>query len=101
PRSLCWLLAAAVVDAWLALLAGVYSRVTPQKLWDGAWQVPAGGPITTHFGEVRSYNGSPPSGHHSGTDIGAEEGTPVLCTNSGKVAMARQLQQRGNMVIVD
>ena len=57
--------------------------------------------VTTRFGEQRSYNGTPASGHHSGTDLGANEGAPIAATNSGRVAMARQLRVRGNMVVVD
>ncbi len=90
-----------VTASELALLRGVYSRYTPEKLWDGPWVLPVGGDITTRFGEERSYNGAPVSGHHSGTDLGAAAGTPVGATNAGRVAMARQVQLRGNMVIID
>jgi murein DD-endopeptidase MepM/ murein hydrolase activator NlpD len=83
------------------LLRSVYSQVTPVKFWDGPWLVPAPGEITTQFGEQRSYNGGPPLGHHSGTDIGSAEGNPVIATNHGRVVLARQLRLRGNMVIVD
>jgi murein DD-endopeptidase MepM/ murein hydrolase activator NlpD len=85
----------------LNLLKGVYEKVTPQKLWSGAWQLPVDGAITARYGEQRSINGSPPSGHHGGTDIGVPEGTPVHATNSGRVVLARQLHVRGNMVIID
>ncbi len=57
--------------------------------------------FTTRFGGQRSYNGSPPAGHHGGTDIGADTGTPVAATNTGRVVLARQLRLRGNMVIID
>jgi murein DD-endopeptidase MepM/ murein hydrolase activator NlpD len=99
--DLTGLLDPAVGDAEAAQLAKVYGAVTPRKLWDGPWQLPDPGAITTRFGEQRSYNGSPPSGHHGGTDIGAEAGTPVVATNSGTVVLARQLQLRGNMVVID
>ncbi len=84
-----------------AALARVYSGMTNEKLWQTGWLPPTGGPITTRFGERRSYNGSPADGHHSGTDIGAPDGTPVSVTNSGRVVFTRQMQLRGNMVIVD
>ena len=97
---------AALLDPRLAadettILNGIYSKVTNEKLWTGAWNQPVAGAVTTRFGEERSYNGSPPGGHHSGTDIGAPAGAPVLATNSGRVALARQLRLRGNMVAVD
>lgn len=90
-----------VVANELTLLKGVYTKVTPQKLWSGAWQLPVDGAITARYGEQRSINGSPPSGHHGGTDIGVIEGTPVHATNSGRVVLARQLHVRGNMIIID
>lgn len=85
----------------LTALTRVYSGMTYEKLWSGAWAQPVPGAITTRFGEKRSYNGAPASGHHSGTDIGAGAGAPVGATNSGRVVMARQLALRGNMVVVD
>ena len=85
----------------LAMLKRLYSGVTPEKLWTGAWGLPVNGAITARYGEQRSINGSTPSGHHGGTDIGAEMGTPVLSTNSGRVIMARELKVRGNMVVID
>ena len=85
----------------LALLKAIYSGVTPAKLWDGPWLMPVNGVVTARYGEQRSINGSAPSGHHSGTDLGAMEGTPVTATNSGRVVLAKQLKVRGNMVIID
>lgn len=90
-----------VVAAENALLASVYATFTPEKLWDGPWRVPVDGVVTARFGEQRSINGSEPGGHHGGTDFGAEEGTPVVATNSGRVVLARQLDVRGNMVVID
>lgn len=85
----------------LQQLALYYGAVTNQKFWEMGWLVPVEGTITTRFGEQRSYNGGPITGHHLGTDIGADAGTPVAATNAGRVVAARQLQLRGNMVIVD
>lgn len=97
------LLDPATTNREVGFLKSIYAQVTPQKLWksEESWRLPVNGILTTRFGEVRSYNGSEPSGHHSGTDIGAELGAPVLATNSGRVAMARQLELRGNMVVID
>jgi len=90
-----------VVSDELAILTAMYSGVTPEKLWDGPWFIPTIGGLTARFGEQRSINGSVPSGHHGGTDIGAIEGTPVVATNRGRVVLARALKVRGNMVIID
>lgn len=95
------LLDPAVSAAELEMLQGVYRLVTPIKLWDGLWQIPVQGGLTSRFGEQRSYAGEEPSGHHTGTDISALEGTPVIATNNGRVVLARELQVRGNMVIID
>lgn len=101
PASLTPLLDPAVANAELATLAKVYGTVTPEKLWAGQWQLPVQGTITTRFGDQRSYNGAPPAGRHGGSDIGAEAGAPVIASNGGRVVFARQLQIRGNMVILD
>ena len=85
----------------LAQMKAVYAKVTPQKLWAGGWLLPLDGPVTARFGEQRSVNGSEPSGHHGGTDLGVPEGRPVAATNSGKVVMAKALQIHGNTVIID
>lgn len=95
------LLDPAVSEAEVEMLAALYRRVTPTKLWDGVWQLPVDGGLTSRFGEQRSVNGNEPAGHHAGTDISALEGTPVLATNNGKVVLAEQLQVRGNMVVID
>jgi hypothetical protein len=95
------LLDPAVTSEEFAMLKSLYSGVTPEKLWEGTWQLPVTGAVTARYGEQRSINGSVPSGHHGGTDLGAEIGTPVLATNSGRVVLARQLKVRGNMVVID
>lgn len=102
PAEKTDLLAPGVAEAETVILRQFYDVTTREKLWDNmAWLVPAPGDITTQMGEQRSYNGSAPSGHHSGTDFGAEEGTPVGATNRGRVVMARQTRIHGNMIIVD
>lgn len=90
------------LDLETKLLARMYKTSTPLKLWDqAAWQAPTNGVLTARFGEQRSINGSLPSGHHGGTDLGSPEGTPVFATNTGSIIMVRQLHLRGNMVIID
>jgi murein DD-endopeptidase MepM/ murein hydrolase activator NlpD len=84
-----------------AILDRVYSTVTPEKMWDGIWHYPVQGDVTARFGQQRSVGGSEPSGHHSGTDIGANEGIPVAAANSGTVVLARELTAHGNTVIID
>ena len=101
PARLQQLLNPGVSDREEAFLADVYATITPAKLWSGPWRLPVEGVVTTRFGERRSYNKAPATGHHSGTDLGAPEGVAVSVANRGTVAMARQLQLRGNMVVLD
>ena len=99
--SLAPLLDPGVGEAELAQITAIYRQYTPEKYWTLGWIKPVEGSITTRFGEQRSYNGSPPAGHHGGTDIGADTGTPIAAANNGRVVLARQLSLRGNMVIID
>ncbi|NJD65656.1 MAG: hypothetical protein FIB00_10500, partial [Chloroflexi bacterium] len=96
PEQVTEYLDPAVIAEEEATLKSLYTRVTPEKLWDGFWQLPVAGGLTSRYGEQRSINGSEPSGHHGGTDFGALEGTPVTATNSGKVVLARQMKVHGN-----
>jgi len=90
------------VQEELNLRSAVFAQVTPQKLWTGPFTLPVqGAPITTAFGSARSYNGGPISTHHSGTDFGVAEGTPVAAAAPGRVAYAGMLTTRGLSVIVD
>ena len=90
------------VQEELNIRASVFSRVTPAKLWSGPFILPVqGAPVTTAFGTARSYNGSPPSTHHSGEDFGVATGTPVAASAAGRVAFAGMLTTRGLSVIID
>lgn len=84
-----------------ATLAAVYGNVTPNKLWQGVFALPAAGEFTDPFGTRRSYNGGPATTYHTGMDIAAEEGTPIVAANDGVVAFAGELYLRGNSVIID
>lgn len=88
-------------DREAALLAETYALETPEKLWEGRWRSPVEGGVSSQFGERRAFNDGPVTAQHGGTDFGAPEGTPVTASNSGRVALARQLAVRGNIVIID
>jgi murein DD-endopeptidase MepM/ murein hydrolase activator NlpD len=81
--------------------AAVVAVFTPQKLWSGPFIFPVTGPITSIYGEGRSYNGAPVSSHHNGTDFGAEEGTQIYAAAPGRVAFAGWFATRGNSVLID
>jgi murein DD-endopeptidase MepM/ murein hydrolase activator NlpD len=82
------------------LLASVYAVVTPAILWSGAFVLPAAGEIGDTFGMRRSFDGGSFS-QHTGVDILAGEGAPVVATNSGRVAYAGNLHLRGGSVVID
>jgi len=81
--------------------AAIYSAFTPERLWSGPFLLPVQGPITGVYGAGRSYNGGPVTDYHRGTDITAEEGTPVIAANTGRVAFVGDLSVRGRSVILD
>jgi murein DD-endopeptidase MepM/ murein hydrolase activator NlpD len=88
------------IDQERATLTQVYAGFTPQRLWSGAWILPAAGPITNAFGLQRSINGGAYHGH-TGTDIANDKGTPVVAAASGTVALAGPLYLYGNVVVID
>jgi hypothetical protein len=101
PASLVPLLAPERREAEDKRLAVYYESVTQPKLWQGRFVVPVQGQIVTPFGEVRSYNGAPPSGNHGGIDISAPMGRPVGAANRGKVVAVETVDLRGLVVILD
>jgi len=60
---------------------------------------PAEGIISTPFGAQRYVNGEPRS-PHSGIDIAAPEGTPVINPLAGRVLLARPMYLNGNTVVI-
>jgi murein DD-endopeptidase MepM/ murein hydrolase activator NlpD len=86
----------------LARMEGVFSTVTLEKLWDNtgfALPIP-GGELTSPFGAFRNFNEAVET-RHTGWDVQATLGQPILASAAGKVAFAGLLQIRGNCVIVD
>jgi murein DD-endopeptidase MepM/ murein hydrolase activator NlpD len=71
-----------------------------ERLWKGAFARPVSGESSTTFGQRRIINGQPKS-PHTGVDLRAEEGTPVLASNNGVVALVDQLFFSGKSVILD
>lgn len=99
--SVAALLDPAIVLAEIDRRAAIYSAFTPERLWSGPFLFPVQGPITGVYGAGRSYNGGPVTDYHKGTDIVAEEGAPVVASNTGRVAFAGSLAVRGGSVILD
>ncbi|MEA2007840.1 MAG: LysM peptidoglycan-binding domain-containing protein, partial [Chloroflexota bacterium] len=87
-------------------LASYAAVVTPDKRWDGSFQVPMPsqfsnpGPL---FGERRSFNGSGYYYYHSGLDFSTwgQEGIDILAPASGEVVFIGELVIFGNVTMLN
>ncbi len=82
-------------------LQGIFTVITPEKLWDGPFRRPLDTEITSDFGTRRSYNGGPVTSYHEGTDFHGQVGTPIHAPAAGRVVLAEKLTVRGNTVLID
>ncbi|MGC9359615.1 MAG: M23 family metallopeptidase [Anaerolineae bacterium] len=94
------LLAPEITRPELEIIAAIYATYSPHIAWAGAFAWPVEPRITSEFGTRRNYNGQM-TGFHTGLDLGASAGTPVLAPAPGVVIAAEPLQVRGNAVFVD
>lgn len=71
--------------------------------WTQRFVWPARGRISGVFGAQRVYRGGVPAAYHSGTDIAAGAGAPVVAPADGVVTLAPPpaFSLEGNLVIVD
>jgi murein DD-endopeptidase MepM/ murein hydrolase activator NlpD len=81
-------------------LRAALAEFTPRWLGREGFILPHEGAMRFNFGERRVYNGKRTS-VHSGVDISAARGDPVVASNSGRVALAGNLYFSGNTVILD
>jgi murein DD-endopeptidase MepM/ murein hydrolase activator NlpD len=81
-------------------LNSLFRAFRNEKLWRGAFIRPVEGELSAAFGLRRIINGQR-RGPHTGVDLRAEEGTPVLACNSGIVVLVDQLFFSGKSVILD
>lgn len=82
------------------------SLVTPEKFWQGAFQRPSGGEVTTVYGVRRYYNGEFAQDYfHRGVDYGGGTGAPVVAPAAGRVVLigreADGFRLHGNTIGVD
>ncbi|MDF1535922.1 MAG: M23 family metallopeptidase [bacterium] len=73
---------------------------TRERFWRDGFVIPVEGRISTRFGTGRVLNGKPRSSH-SGVDVAAGKGAPILASNSGKVLLAYDFYLSGKTVVVD
>ncbi len=82
------------------LTMAVYSEPASHWLGHGKFIMPVKDRIKRNFGERRIFNDGFLS-RHRGIDILSPAGTPVRASNSGKVALARDLYYSGNTIIIN
>lgn len=81
--------------------AAIYAAVTPARYWNEPFAVPIPGTTSgSNFGHRRVFNGQSRD-PHSGADLRATTGTPILAANRGRVVLAKDLFFSGNAVFID
>jgi murein DD-endopeptidase MepM/ murein hydrolase activator NlpD len=88
------------VDREARRLETLFQKVRDERLWRGFFIRPVGGELSERFGVNRIINEQHRSSH-TGIDLRAEEGTPVLACNSGVVVLVDDLFFGGKSVLLD
>ena len=81
-------------------MSAAFHHIGLQPLWDSEFLEPVKGTVTGRFGSRRVINGQHKR-PHSGEDIAAPKGTPVLAINKGRVVAAVNHFFSGKGVIID
>lgn len=103
PEDRVYLIDPEVERTEFARLTSIFQNVTNERLWDSGevdFQLPINEDITSQFGAVRVLNGTVET-RHTGWDLRASTGTPVMAMGAAQVAFAGVLDIRGNIVILD
>lgn len=72
----------------------------PRRLWQGLFLAPVPGTITSAFGLRRIVNGSARA-PHSGVDLKASLGDPIVASNHGHVALREEFFFSGKSLVLD
>jgi murein DD-endopeptidase MepM/ murein hydrolase activator NlpD len=78
----------------------LFAEARGERLWKGAFLRPVPGEISTTFGLRRIVNRQTKN-PHSGVDLRAGEGAPVLASNSGIAILVDELFFSGKSVVID
>jgi len=90
-----------VERAEFARLAAVFDHVSDIKGWDeSGFALPIASTFTAPFGDVRVLNDTVQT-RHTGWDLNATVGVPVMASANGTVAFAGLMDIRGNYVVID
>lgn len=85
----------------LAQLESIFASTTPQKMWDSTgFQLPILSTLTSPFGAFRTFNDTVNT-RHTGWDIQASMGTPIMASAAGKVVFSAPMLIRGSHVVID
>jgi murein DD-endopeptidase MepM/ murein hydrolase activator NlpD len=79
---------------------GVCSHITAERYWKGPFIWPVNSKILSPFGLRRFFNGQPRS-PHSGVDLRAKDGVPIVAPNNGRIVLARDCYLSGNTLVID
>ena len=79
----------------------IFTEFDRGRRWSTYFRFPTEGPISSQFGQGRSYNGGLVGGFHTGTDIAAPEGTPILASGPARVDWVGEMPVRGISVVLD
>ncbi len=101
PADRLYLIDPEVERAEFARLAAVFDHFTDAKGWDErGFMLPIASILTAPFGEVRVLNETVQT-RHTGWDLRATVGVPVMAAGGGTVAFAGLMDIRGNYVVID
>lgn len=101
PEDRLYLIDPEVERAEFARLAAVFDHFSEVKGWDErGFMLPIASTLTAPFGEVRVLNETVQT-RHTGWDLRATVGVPVMASAGGTVVFAGLMDIRGNYVVVD
>ena len=100
PGNLTYLLQDDVEANEAERLQQAYSLITPERYWEAQFVQPLKGDLASPYGAFRVYDGAIPN-RHTGQDIHAATGTPVLAAASGRVVLSRLMDIHGNNIVID
>ena len=83
-----------------AVMGEILNAQPAAPLWRGRFLSPVAGQVVGPFGQASVINDSPRS-PHSGVDLKASLGTPVVAMNHGKVALVADQFFTGLSIVVD
>jgi len=83
-----------------SLMKAAFRKSTDTRLWRGAFMAPVKGKRQGTFGRRRVLNGKPRR-PHTGEDISAPSGTPIVAPNAGVVVLVGHFFFNGRSVVID